>query len=166
LADAHLNGIADVAVVAIMASEQQKSKTPIENFATFQSRLDGLGFGHLGVCLPMYYLNISFWGKCLWPGDPKKDKLERDLHDILFPSVEFQLSDFIRARGLAEKGQRKWQNAKRDVQALWSHINSGRDVFVSSDRNFHKPTKKPALLELGAGNIECPEVAAARLPSP
>ena len=42
----------------------------------------------------------------------------------------------------------KWRNAICDVQALWSHIHAGNDVFVSRDRNFHKASKLPKLLSL------------------
>ena len=50
-----------------------------------------------------------------------------------------------------------------DVQALWSHINAQRNVFVSSDGNFHKVQNKAALLALGAGKIEYPTEAVALL---
>ena len=39
----------------------------------------------------------------------------------------------------------RWLNAKCDVQALWCHIREGDGVFVTSDRNFHKVTKKSRL---------------------
>jgi hypothetical protein len=42
---------------------------------------------------------------------------------------------------------------------MWSHIYHGRDVFVTSDDNFHKAGKKAALIDLGAGHIERPEGA-------
>jgi hypothetical protein len=47
------------------------------------------------------------------------------------------------------------------VQALWSHINAGNDVFVTADENFHLETRLPGLLELDVGKILRPAEAAA-----
>ena len=56
-----------------------------------------------------------------------------------------------------------WRNAKCDVQAIWSHVNARRDVFVTGDKNFHRSQNKKRLLELGARRIEEPNAAAALL---
>jgi hypothetical protein len=165
LAEAHAKGTADVAVVAIMPSEKQKNGEAIENFSTFKARLDLLGLGHLNLCLPLWYLDISFLDHCLFAG-PELLTLERSIHKVLFPEMEFDYADFCKVKGLAplpgvwDKPRENWRRAKCDVQALWSHINARTSVFVSSDANFHKQTKRPALLHLGAGRIEHPEGAA------
>ena len=49
LADAHTAGRADVAVVAMSASEKQQGGHYIRNFAVFRDRLVSLGLGHLNV---------------------------------------------------------------------------------------------------------------------
>jgi hypothetical protein len=105
LADAHAGG-ADVAVVAMRASEKQQGGHYIRNFAEFRDRLVSLGLG-TGT----------------------------------------------------------WRNRNCDVQAIWSHIHHKRDVFVTSDCNFHKADKKAALIALGAGRIEHPEGALSLSPS-
>jgi hypothetical protein len=69
---------------------------------------------------------------------------------VLFPRLSFD--------GAALDHQ--WRNAKCDVLSIWSHIHYRRHVFVTSDGNFHKETKKPRLLALGAGRIEQPADAA------
>ena len=81
--------------------------------------------------------------------------MERQIHAVLFPHVEYELGDYCRRRGLASERPlpRGWRNAKCDVLALWSHIHHGREVFVTADGNFHARTKKPALVALGAGEI-------------
>jgi hypothetical protein len=169
LAGAHANKTADVAVVAIMASEKQRPGQRVEDFGTFRSRLSHLGLGHLGLCLPLFYFDISFFDHCLW-ASPDAVALEQRIHRVLFPQIEFEYEDFCKARGLAvapnvwDKPREPWRNAKCDVQAIWSHINGGRNTFVSDDDDFHKATKKPALLDLGAGKIERPEAAAGLLP--
>ena len=61
LADAHA-GRADVAVVAMSASEKQQGGHYIRNFAVFRDRLVSLGLGHLNVILPMGYWGISVLG--------------------------------------------------------------------------------------------------------
>jgi hypothetical protein len=150
LADAHTAGRADVAVVAMSASEKQRGGYYLRNFAEFRDRLVSLGLGHLNVILPMGYWGISFWGHCLWPDDATK-KLEHEIHSILFPAVQFLPPP--------NPPTDTWRNRKCDVQAIWSHIHHKRDVFVTSDCNFHKADKKVALIDLGAGLIEHPEGA-------
>jgi hypothetical protein len=57
----------------------------------------------------------------------------------------------------------RWRNKKCDVLALWSHLHHQGNVFVTSDTNFHKTSKKPQLIALGAGHILGPTEAATRL---
>src|ERR1700730_2763665 len=143
LADAHA-GRADVAVIAMSASEKQQGGHYIRNFAEFRDSLVSLGLGHLNVILPMGYWGISFWGQCLWPSDATK-KLEHKIHLILFPAVQFLWEDYCRANGIDPQSNLStgyWRNRKCDVQAIWSHIYHKRDVFVTSDGKFHKARKK------------------------
>jgi hypothetical protein len=65
LADAHTAGRADVAVVAIAASEKQPDGHYSKDFTEFHNRLVSLGLGHLKVILPMGYWDICFWHQCL-----------------------------------------------------------------------------------------------------
>jgi hypothetical protein len=169
LAEAHATGNANVAVVAIMASEKQRAGGYIESFEVFERRLETLGISHLGLSLPMFYWDITFWGRHFW-SDCGMQALERQIHRVLFPRVEFIWQDYCRSHGLdpatspaASPPGHPWRNAKCDVQAIWSHVHHGRDVFVTTDSNFHKSTKKPVLLSLGAGRIERPQGAVALL---
>jgi hypothetical protein len=162
LVTAHQKGLADVAVVAIMASERQRAGGYLENFPEFSARLDMLGMSSLGLCLPLGYFDICFWNHCIWSGD-EQVQAEEQIHNVLFPDVEYKFADFCAKRGLdptsaPKERTGKWRNAKCDVQALWSHINAKRDVFVTSDKNF-LGVKRAALIGLGAGRIETPELA-------
>jgi len=159
LAKAHLTGAADVAVVAMSASEKQKDGRHIKNFATFVQRLDTLGLGHLPVLAPMWYLDITFLDWCLL-SDAAMESLERKIHEVLFPNIEFLWTDYCRVHLGTNTVDARWRNAKCDVQALWTHVFNKRDVFVTSDRNFHSTAKKTRLVGLGAGRIEFPESAA------
>ena len=159
LADAHATGTADVAVVAMSASERQKNGQHLGSFTEFQARLATLSLAHLSVVLPMMYLDISFWDHCLWV-DNAMIGLERQIYAILFPKMQFLWEDYCRDSGIdpppnAPTG--KWRNCKCDVQAMWSHMHGQRQVFVTSDQNFHR--NRSALIGLGAGRIESPDDA-------
>lgn len=168
LAEAHSAGKADVAVVAIMASEKQKSGATLESFEIFKNRLISLGLGHLGLCLPPLYFGLTFLGFSLW-GSEEAIRLDASIHRILFPNIHPSLNDFCAERGLssdvdiANRHKATWRNAKCDVLAILSHIIARRDVFVSNDKNFHSTAKKAKLLEIGAGRIEYPDAARALL---
>lgn len=161
LADAHRAGQADVAVATMSASEKQKDGTYIRHYDSFVALLRRLELDHLGEVYPMLYSDVSFLDRCLW-ATSEGEALERQIHDVLFPSLPFSYGDYCAACGLDAKADvgtvgMKWVNAKCDVQTLWSHINAGRNVFVTSDGNFHTPGRKPALIALGAGHISTPE---------
>jgi hypothetical protein len=161
LVSAHKERKADVALVAISASERQKDKGHLENFSVFQERLASLGLGHLELLHPMTYFDVTFWDSSLWV-DEEMEALERSIHEILFPDIPFLWSDYCAQIGLdstLETPDRKWKNAKCDVQAFWSHAWRKRDVFVTSDDNFHKESKKPRLIALAGGYIETPASA-------
>jgi len=161
LADAHARGEASVAVVAISASEKQKNGKRLTNFDQFRARLNALALGHLEILRPMLYFDVGFWDWA-YMVEAEAEILERKIHDVLFPNVEFQWTDFCSARGWnpdAQPVDDKWRNAKCDVQALWSHIHHGRNVFVTSDAKFHAVTKLPTLISLGAGQILSPQDA-------
>ena len=154
-------------MVAISASERQQA-VQIENFTEFQKRLSDLDLGHLNILPAMFYWDITFFDHSLLPDDAMI-KLEKDIHDTLFPNVEFSWAAYCEARGLSSDDQifkSGWRNAKCDVQALWAHIHHRRDVFVTSDKRFHSVAKKNALLSLGSGEIVYPDTVAAQLIGP
>jgi hypothetical protein len=161
LVEHHERGTASVALVAISASEKQRPLRSITNFEQFIERVTKLGLGNLDILDPMAYWDVSFWDHGL-RSDESMLALERKIHEMLFPKVEFDWPAFCAARGIDVNSPHlddKWRNAKCDVQAFWSHAYRKRDVFVTSDSNFHAKTKKPRLLELRSGAIETPERA-------
>ncbi|MHB9103418.1 MAG: hypothetical protein ACYC2E_18155 [Sulfuricella sp.] len=161
LADAHASGIAHVALVAISASEKQRGGGHLESFSDFQQRLASLGLAHLELLPPMFYWDVTYWDWCIW-SDSEMEAQEKKIHDILFPNIEFLWQDYCAVRGCEPNDlalAHGWSNPKYDVQALWSHIFHKREVFVTTDRNFHAQSKKPMLMALGANRIESPESA-------
>jgi hypothetical protein len=167
LASAHSQERANVALVAMSASEKQKGGGYLNSFNSFERKVKELDLDHLGLVYPMCYNDISFSDACLVSDGPMA-ALEYEIHQVLFPNIEFDYFDFCASRGFQPgfdfSGESvKWRNAKCDVQALWSHINAKRDVFVTSDGDFHKASRKPNLIALGAGRIEYPKAAATLL---
>ena len=160
LADAHAASKADVAAVAISASEKLSGGGSIENFVEFSRRMEALGLAHVDALPPMAYHDVTFMDWSLWSDDSMQE-LERKIHEALFPNVEFIWQDYCRANNLAETSTPtgRWRNCKCDVQAMWTHIYGKRDVFVTSDRNSHVAAKKAALIDLGAKQIEYPNDA-------
>ena len=162
LASAHRSGLASVGVVAISASERQKDGGNLKNFAEFKQKLSWLGLGDLVLLEPMMYWGVTYWDFGLL-SDDKMVSLEREIHHILFPNIQFSWVDHCNNLGLnpeTAKPDKKWRNAKCDVQAFWSHAFRKRDVFVTSDREFHANMKKQRLVSLSGSRIETPEGAA------
>lgn len=152
-------------IVAVSASEQKRDRTYASNFGEFRDRVASIGLGAAGILKPIAYWDISFWDWCVWADDEMVD-LEKRIHVILFPNIEFSYREFCVKRGFdPDDGEMdsKWRNAKCDVLCLWSHIWYGGGVFVTSDNNFHGATKKSALLSLGVGKISRPTEAVTRL---
>lgn len=161
LVDAHASGKAHVAVVAISASEKQKSGNHLESFVKFQQRLASLGLDHLELLPPMFYWDVTYWDWSIW-SEAEMEATERKLHEVLFPNLEFLWADYCAVQGIPPTDPllaHKWRNAKCDVQAIWTHVFHERNVFVTGDRNFHAKTKKPALIAIGADKIETPDSA-------
>jgi hypothetical protein len=166
LANAHHAGTAQVSIVAIAASEKQKPDSPekfMTNYSQFRERLERLELSHLQISLPMAYFGICFWGKCVL-SSKKLSCDEEHIHNILFPSIPFRYPGPVpedrNSNDEIFKPWLKWRNAKCDVQTMWNHLHHKRDVFVTSDQNFHRPKKKEALVRLGAGSILQPSEAA------
>jgi len=152
-------------VVAISASERKPDGTYASNFNEFKERVAGLGLIDVEILKPIAYFGIAFFDYCVFGGG-QLSELERKIQEILFPTIEVEYKEFCRKRGLnlnEKEMWRKWVNAKCDVLALWSHIWNGDGIFVTTDNNFHKKTKKPRLIALGAGEILTPTKAIDRI---
>ena len=162
IVEAHLQKRASVGLVAISASERQRGGKPLENFRQFKDRIAELGLGSLEILIPMMYWDVTFWDFSVWADETMED-LERQIHEVLFPAVGFTWAEHCEQTGIRTREisiSSKRLNAKCDVQVFWSHVFHKRDVFVTSDLNFHAVTKKERLESLGNCRIEMPSVAA------
>ena len=168
LISAHGTESADVALVAISASDRQLDGCWYESFDTFQSRLARLGISHLPLLRPIGYWGITYWDWCAWAA-PELLELEQRIHRVLFPNEPLRWEDRLAALGeypvpeLVDREYPKWRNRRCDDLALLSHVSNQRDVFVTSDGAFHQATKVTRLIDLGAGRIARPDALLALL---
>lgn len=167
LITAHRKNQITLQIVAIAASENRPNGTDNPRFSEFQNRLKRSDMDDVSVLKPIAHWNVTYWDWVLWSG-PEMQKLEQDIHNILFPTSPFDHAAFVsRERegvgGVARDGriEAKWRNHLCDVLTMWGHIWYGGNVFVTSDGNFHKDKKKSELVTLGAGQIIKPLEAAA-----
>ena len=171
----HDSGQITIRVVGIGASERLKDKTYALTFSTFQDRVRRLSQREFEILKPLGYWNITYWDWCIWGGEgTPESELERKIHTVLFPEIEFKWQDFARANGVdhdqAVQSQsrewQKWRNRKCDVLAMWCHIYYAGDAFITTDDHFHQATKKPALISLGAKSILYPTEVVSMIAGP
>ena len=154
-------------VVAIGASERMPGGYYAQNFAVFQEKIAATGLEKAEILPCIAYADITFLDRCLAANDEMVD-LERKIHEILFPQIAFSYRDFCAKNDIdvnITPVNAKWRNAKCDVLGMWSHITFNDDIFVTSDSNFFKQTKRPDLIALGAKDILTPQDAVAKLAS-
>jgi hypothetical protein len=155
----HNAGSVNLRVTAISGAERRLDRVYSENFAEFKQKIAAIGLEDIEIFPTLAYVGLAFLDFCILAGE-EEIASERRIHEILFPTIEFDYSQYCKHRGIEAAGDivdPKWRNAKCDVLTLWGHINFGGDIFVTSDRNFHKQTKKARLISLGAGMILTPQ---------
>jgi len=159
----HDNRKINLRVVAISASERKPDGKYASNFAEFKEKIAAVGLAHVEILKPIGYVGITFLDWCL-RADDQLVNLERKIHEILFPKIDFLYEDFCRKHGLdpvTGEIDYRWRNPKCDVLALWSHIHYGSGIFVTRDGNFHN--NKAALIAHVVGDILTPKNVVARL---
>lgn len=139
LISAHRAGKAEVAFVAVSAAERQPGDRYLDSFCEFEARLKKLNVDDIPLLLGIAYFDISYWDQTVI-ADEECD-LEERIHDVLFPTVAFNHSDFKRRTPEATGDilvDKKWRNRWCDRQMMWAHISNEREIFVTSDSNFKK----------------------------
>lgn len=166
LVDLHPKQIT-LCIPAIAASENQRGGLLHSNFAQFQEFLAEIGCERCELLNPMLYLDVSYFDHAIF-SDEQMLAAERKIHDILFPNIPFQYTEYCRRFELYSVDgvvDRKWRRAKCDVQAMWCHIHCNGDIFVTQDNNYHKATKKAKLVAVGAQEILRPSECLSKLKS-
>ncbi len=162
LIDAHRAGKLVACVPAIAASENQPGGMRRTNYKEFQAWLEQLDAADLKEVPPMGYWGIMFWGHGVWSSERAR-QVERAIHDVLHPRITFEYADYCAEHDLdpaAKPTDRRWLNAKCDVQAMWSHIHAENNAFITEDRRFLRSERRTRLFALGADNIMTPDEAA------
>jgi len=140
-------------VVEIGASEMRQRGIRPDRFDLFEELLDEAGIRALPRLTPMMIWDVTFWDHGLWSDDAMMNRAT-EIEQVLFgesPQIEIASTPQDSPQFAA------WLNRVCDVQTMWCHLHYENEVFVTSDRNFHKATKAPRLLAMGAGRIAKPE---------
>lgn len=140
LLEAADRGNADVAMVASSASERQPGGGLLTTIEAFRQRMTDLGFGGLSLLRPIGTYNFSFYDWAVYP-TPAQSARQNEIFQCLFPGIENNWLAYAAARNLDSRVLDSheafaWRNRFCDVQALWAHDDSNRDIFVTSDDNF------------------------------
>lgn len=154
-------------VTAISGAERQPDGTYPDSFMTFKQKVAATGLDVLEIFPNLAYLGMAFVGLCYTVGEETAE-FERQIHEILFPTIEFDYTEYCKRLGIDpahDEVDPRWRNAKCDVLTMWGHIRFEGDIFVTSDENFHKQSRKPRLISLGAGKILKPHEAVSFLNS-
>lgn len=124
-----------------------------DRYDLFEQLLQQAGIESLSRLAPMKIWDVTFWDHDLWC-DVQMSAKAKEIADILFGE-----SPPIDITGESDDSPKvaTWLNRICDVQSMWCHLHYQNDIFVTSDSNFHKATKQPRLLALGAKQIVRPE---------
>jgi hypothetical protein len=143
------DGTIRLCVSAIAASERDYNPEGRPDFARFIAKLATADLSDVELLSPIAVWNVTFWDNCVF-GDG--DTLQAPIRAILFPDLNTDEIPGETAEARAKR-DRQGRNALCDILSMWCHIRYGGHIFVTRDGNFHKATKKPRLVELGAGQV-------------
>lgn len=143
-------GRIDLAVVAVSASENQKSGIASRNFGEFERKLENVGLADVAHLLPLMKWDIFYWDHALWSNE-KTENLATAIQGVLFPDTKLEPPENIEKNSI-------WRNHRCDVLTAWAVAFHKWGCLVTSDTNFHD--HKAALRELGIMEILRPQEAA------
>jgi hypothetical protein len=139
-------------VVEIGASEMRQRGIKPSRYDLFEQLLQRAGIDSLPRLAPMMIWDVTFWDHGLWCDDQMAERAKQ-IEEVLFaesPAIGLPTD-------LDGPSAAAWLNRTCDVQTMWCHLHYQNDIFVTSDGNFHKATKLPRLLALGAKRIARPD---------
>ena len=143
-------GHVELAVVAVSASENQRSGTASQNFGVFETKLNNVGLTGVHHLLPLAIWDVFYWDHALW-SSAEMESLESKIRGILFPGIPTTPPVNVNENSL-------WRNHMCDVVVAWSCIHHGWESLVTRDKNFHD--HKVELAALGLREVICPADAA------
>ena len=144
------NGKIELAVVAVSASENQKSGITNRDFSEFENKLVNVGLDGAQHLLPLAKWDVVYWYHALW-SDNDMERLESGIRGILFPNISVKPPEAIDQNS-------KWRRDFCDILVAWSHAFHKWDYLVTSDKNFHD--HKDELRKVGINEVLYPKDAA------
>jgi hypothetical protein len=162
LINLHRKKMVEVAITTVSASETLKGSKEFPASANFfNKRLENLGWSDLPLVLGPAVIGLTYFGMCKIVGE--NFSTERDaIWEIVGGSTQRRLPASLSDADLHSADYKKWRNAWCDVHTLWVHIDSGRDVFISSNtKDFQN--KMTQLRALGLKEVKTPEEMVASL---
>jgi hypothetical protein len=144
------HGQIELAVVAVSASENQKSGTTNSHFFEFERKLENVGLAGAAHLLPLMKWDLFYWDHALW-ANAEMEQLATAIQNVLFPNTQF-----VPPKNNIDQNS-SWRNKQCGVLTAWSHAFHKWDYLVTRDSNFHK--HKVALRELGVAEILHPQDA-------
>ncbi|WP_170419147.1 hypothetical protein [Ruegeria atlantica] len=163
----HRLGHFEVALLAASASENTKSKRFPGNANVFKERISALGWQDLPLVPMPGIFGLSYWGFSYIVGDGEKFERDRDaIWRVIAPLVPRKPADHLpdgklmTDDAIQSEELSKWRNTWCDVISAYSHIQQGRDVFVTNNtKDFQKNASE--LAKLGMKHISTPAEALA-----
>lgn len=140
-------------VVNIGASELRKRGIRPDTYHLFDKFLVNLGLKEVKRLNPMELIDITFIDFCIICSEEMVD-LSKRIEEILF--IQAIEEDVLIDNPPYQPIGRKFLNRLCDTQSMWCHIHYGNEIFLTSDKNFHKKSKRQQLINLGAGEIKKP----------
>jgi hypothetical protein len=147
------NGQIELAVVAISASENQKSGTVSSNYSEFEKKIERVGLAGAVQLLPLMKWDLFYWDHVL-ESDDERESLATAIQVILFPNSNLNPPQEIEKHS-------SWRSKQCDILTAWSHAFHKWDYLVTSDHDFHG--HKAALRSLGVAEIVYPKEAVSLL---
>lgn len=147
------SGALQAYVVEIGASEMRQRGIRPDRYDLFEDLLREAGLAQVPRLAPMMIWDVTFWDHSLC-SDEEMAASVTQIEEILFgesPAIDIAVEPEDSPKVAS------WLNRICDIQSMWCHLYYRNEIFVTSDRNFHKATKMHRLLSLGAGRIARPE---------
>jgi hypothetical protein len=151
-----------VGLTTVSASENLAGSKEFPGSAEqFRERIDRLGWSDLDLVLGPMVFGLTYWGLSKWVSNDFDAQSDR-IWQILFPNIARALPSELRDEELRSPKWKKWRNAWCDVHTLWTHIDAGRDVLVTSNtKDFQR--KAEALEAIGLRCVQTPQEAVEHL---
>jgi hypothetical protein len=146
----------EVAITTVSASETLKgSKEFPSSAASFTNRLAELGWNDLPLIRGPSVIGLTYIDMCTIVGLDFESETDA-IWNVIGGDMPRELPTPLSDEELWSPTYKNWRNVWCDVHTLWTHIVSGRDVFITTNtKDFQRKAKM--LSELGLREVKTPE---------